>query len=64
MSSDSVQRRSYFVGQRGSYTDALVAQILAASTYPTQVVQADRCWLAPQCGVMMNWAQSRAASIN
>jgi hypothetical protein len=25
------------------YPDALVAQILAAATYPTQVVEADRC---------------------
>lgn len=42
------------------YPDALVAQILAASTYPTQVVQADR-WLQQHSNFQ---AEQLAATVN
>src|SRR5260370_35751422 len=44
----STQRLTQLLAPIALYPDALVAQILAASTYPTQIVEADR------------WMQSRS----
>ncbi len=41
---ESPQELQQLVAPIALYPDALVAQILAASTYPTQIVEADR-WM-------------------
>jgi len=45
----SVQELDQLVAPIALYPDALVAQILAAATYPTEIVEADR-WLQTTSG--------------
>lgn len=49
VASDSPDELDQLVAPIALYPDALVAQILAASTYPTEVVQADR-WVEQHSG--------------
>jgi len=46
----SPQELQQLVAPIALYPDALVAQVLAASTYPTEIVQADR-WMQSHSGL-------------